>query len=232
MKLIIATTLALTTLLGACSKPTDQATPTNATIAPTANAVASAATATGVAPTIDPVFAESFPDCKLTEHKAAGVSAWAFDCPATRTTQRMVEDASLPGFKLETTAVDGTKTSYPAVVVFTKAADAPITAIADQVAKVSPMDAGAACQLTDITDEMNQLLPGGPTRFSYLPTGKAKEAFDADMEKVKSPCGPYGSKGLDIMTFEELKGDPTKVVMIAWGKETQIMVPTTVAAAK
>jgi hypothetical protein len=181
-------------------------------------------------PTIPEGMGLTDPSCKLTQSVSVGVSAWAYVCAPAVNNQRLVADPALPGFQLETTAADGTKKSHPAIVVFTKAAGAPVTAISEQVAKASPPDAGVACELFDESASFGELFPGIKAHI-WIPAGEAGKRYQADENKTRSPCGKYGTMGFDMITFEELKGDPTKVVMLAWGQGNEAFIPTTVTAA-
>ena len=213
--------------VSACSSP-----------APSTKAVSTGASgsATDVVPVIDAAIAEVFPGCKLVKVSSAGAAIWAFNCPETENSEHLIADASLPGIALLRQDGDGKKTPMPVIILFTKAKDAPVSTIADQVRKISPEIAGATCALTPLDSEVaSSLFPSASQRYSWTPTGKAKQEWDARDSTLTegdfvSPCGIYGPQEMGIVTFEALNGDSTKVAMISWGNELQIFLPQTLRA--
>ena len=167
----------------------------------------------------------TFPDCVWGEQKAAGVSINAFACPK----HKLAPDETLPGFQMEITDGDGAVGRYPAIQVFTKAADAPVDAVVDAVRAASPGPFTAACALTPNPND-----PTGKS-FQFMPTGAGKAAHDAFVagaaEGEPTPCGPMGPSEAGERIFLQVEGAPDKVAYVNLGSEIQIFDVATLRAA-
>jgi hypothetical protein len=138
---------------------------------------------------------------------------------------------ALPGFAIENT-FEGETSRAPAIVIFKKAAEAPIESILDAVRARSPGPNTATCTLQPVTFE--GAVPGS---FSLEPTGDLAARWDAfasgeaDAEPVEPPCGPMGPQMAGDRSFRVLEGDPTTVVLIEYGSEIQIFDPSSLRPA-
>lgn len=172
-----------------------------------------------VAPEPGERFVEAFPKCEWGEVVAAGVSIWSFTCPDVRT----VADEALPGFAREERGADGQVILIPAIRIFTKPADAPVSAVIDQVRALSPEAAG--CEIE----------AGANGDFVLLPVGAAMEAYGrfqrGEADGPSMPCGPMGPSEAGGRTFRQIEGAPDKVAMIDWGTALPPFDPDTMRAA-
>ena len=161
---------------------------------------------------------ETFVDCTWGETTGSGLSVWSYACPQSGNT-RMVHDASLPGFALEGT-YDGQTSRSPAIIIFKKAADAPIDAILPEVRTKSPGPHSAECVLTKVPGPEGDI-------YGFAPTGAAKAQWDAassgagEGPQVDAPCGDMGPQMSGDRGFRVLADDPTTVVFIEYGSEIQ-----------
>ncbi len=209
---LIQVSIAAAALLAAC-------TPKAADTAVNEPAAAEPVVAAPAAPIPGEVMEEAYADCSWGEVSGAGLSMWSYTCPNLK----IMADAALPGFQREYTDEAGKVFRTPVVQIFTKAADAPISAIIDAVRLASP---GAdACEIE----------PGIQADFVLMPTGDALTAYEkslSDPEAVPSlPCGPLGPTEVGGRTFRVVEGAPDKVAMIDWGSEIQPFDPDTLRAA-
>lgn len=177
------------------------------------------------------VLAETFAGCTWGKVSGAVASIDAYACPADKGDFAMIADDALPGFVIEGRDGDGAAQRRVALRFFDKAADAAVTSIAAQLEAVSPGVDGAGCQLVPAGAETEQALElTAGTAFVWEPTGAVKEAWDAwnsppDTPAAGAPpappCGVLGPQVTGLMTFQELAGNPGKVVMVDWGSEVQ-----------
>jgi hypothetical protein len=174
---------------------------------------------------------QTFASCTWGKVEGSGLAVWSFDCSAGPGGARLVADDSLPGFAIENT-FEGETSRAPAIVIFKKAAEAPIESILDAVRARSPGPNTATCTLQPVTFE--GAVPGS---FSLEPTGDLAARWDAfasgeaDAEPVEPPCGPMGPQMAGDRSFRVLEGDPTTVVLIEYGSEIQIFDPSTLRPA-
>jgi hypothetical protein len=174
---------------------------------------------------------QTFASCTWGKVEGSGLAVWSFDCSAGPGGSRLVADDSLPGFVIENT-FEGETSRSPAIVIFKKAADAPIESILDAVRARSPGPNTATCTLQPVTFE--GAVPGS---FSLEPTGElaarwnAFASGEADSVEVEPPCGPMGPQMVGHRSFRVLEGDPTTVVLIEYGSEIQIFDPSTLRPA-
>jgi hypothetical protein len=231
MRTMTKSAIFLALILAACSPPA----PPPPIEAPKAKSVQAA-----TPPQVDPYVAENFAGCQLVQISGSGLSIWTYECPATKTSIRLVADASLPGFSLQGLDADNKPMKSPAVVIFPKAKDDPVSSITEAIRKVSPDEPGAGCSLVALPPGTAEvLMPIGRKRFSWEPSGKVKDAWEdfnspsddpAAKPEPKPPCGQYGPQFSGLITFEELEGDPTKVAAISWGSEIPLFLPETLRA--
>lgn len=161
---------------------------------------------------------ETFVNCTWGETTGGGLSIWSYACPQSGNTH-MVYDASLPGFALEGT-YDGQTARSPAVVIFKKAAEAPLDSILSEVRARSPGPHSAACILSTIPSPEGDIA-------GFEPTGAVKTQWDAfasgteGAEPMDAPCGDMGPQMSGDRGFRVLADDPTTVVFIEYGSEIQ-----------
>lgn len=205
--------------LTACTSAEDKAA--------TAAAAPAAAEAAG-APQPGEAMAQAFPGCAWGEVTGGGLSVWSYDCPAAAGDYRLAYDAALPGFVM-TGRSGGEAYRTPAIVIFKKAADAPIEAILSEVRAKSPGPHTATCVLTTVPGPQGEMT-------GFEPTGAAKAAWDAaasgeGTEAVEPPCGALGPQMSGDRGFRVLADDPTTVVFIEYGSEIQPFDPATIRKA-
>ena len=119
------------------------------------------------APQPSQMMQETFVDCTWGETQGSGLSVWSYACPQAGNTH-MVHDASLPGFALEGT-YDGQTARSPTIIVFKKAADAPIDAVLAEIRTKSPGPHTAQCVLArptydGVAEGIYHLVPPAPVR--------------------------------------------------------------------
>ncbi|MFC5346247.1 hypothetical protein ACETK8_15680 [Brevundimonas staleyi] len=169
---------------------------------------------------------QTFGGCTWGEVTGGGLSMWSYACPASAGDFRVVYDDGLPGFAFESSAEDGTSRS-PAVVIFKKAADAPIDAILAAVRAKSPGPHSATCVLSTIPSPEGDIA-------GFEPTGAVKTQWDAfasgaeGAEPVDAPCGDMGPQMSGDRGFRVLADDPTTVVFIEYGSEIQPFDPASI----
>lgn len=168
------------------------------------------------------IMKQTFATCEWGQVQGSGLSIWAYACGPEAGDTRLVADDSLPGFTIEGT-YEGETSRRPAIVVFKKAADAPIESILDQVRARSPGPASTSCTLQPRT--YPDAMPGS---YGFEPTGALADRWNAfasgenDAAPVDPPCGDYGPQMSGDRSFHVLDGDPTTVVMVDYGSEIQI----------
>jgi len=173
----------------------------------------------------------SFPTCDWGEVTGSRLSVWSYACGPDSGNTRLVADDSLPGFAIEGTH-DGQTSRRPAIVIFKKAAEAPIGSIVEAVRAKSPGPNSAACTLQPVTVQGT-----APGSSGFEPTGAAKTQWDgfasgeADAAPVEPPCGDMGPQMAGDRSFRVVEGDPTTVVFIDYGSEIQIFDPSTIKPA-
>ena len=172
--------------------------------------------------------AREFAGCKWTTVRAGALSIGTFTCGPKHGDQRLVGDAALPGFWLETRN-DGKTQRSLAVQVFTKPAHAQIESILGAVRKVSPGAQTVGCALVLAPVE------GGAgsqrQRYVFEPTGAAKTAWESGKTGDSEPCGRLGVAEVGDRYFEVLAQHPDMVVFTDMGSEIQIFDPDTLKVA-
>lgn len=192
-------------------------------------ATASAPTAQGGAPQPGETMAQTFRGCTWGEVTGGGLSVWSYACPAGAGDFRMVYDAGVPGFVLEG-ASGGDADRRPAIVIFRKAADAPIDSILAEVRAKSPGPHSAECVLATVPSPEGDMA-------GFEPVGAVKDGWDAfgsgaaDAEPMDAPCGDMGPQMSGDRGFRVLTDDPTTVVFIEYGSEIQPFDPGTIRKA-
>jgi hypothetical protein len=172
---------------------------------------------------------QTFSQCAWGEVTGGGLSMWSYACPAGAGDFRLVYDDSLPGFAFESTADGGTSRS-PAVVIFKKAADAPIDAVLAAVRAKSPGPHSATCVLSTVPSPEGDIA-------GFEPTGAVKTQWDAfalgaeGAEPMEAPCGDMGPQMSGDRGFRVLADDPTTVVFIEYGSEIQPFDPASIRKA-
>lgn len=189
--------------LTACTPTEDKAAPTQA-----------------AAPQPSQTMQETFVNCTWGETQGSGVSVWSYACPQSGNTH-MVYDASLPGFVLQGT-YDGQTSQSPAIIVFKKAADAPIESILTEVRAKSPGPHTAQCTLQrptydGVAEGIYHLMPPEPIKAQW----DAQMTGDFTGEPIDAPCGDLGEQMSGDHVFYVLKGDPTTVLWVNFGSEIQ-----------
>ena len=181
-------------------------------------ATAAPAAAQAATPRPSQTMQETFVDCTWGETTGGGLSIWSYACPQAGNTH-IVYDASLPGFALEGT-YDGQTSRNPAVVIFKKAADAPLDSILTEVRAKSPGPHSATCVLSTIPSPEGDIA-------GFEPTGAVKTQWDAfasgaeGAEPMDAPCGDMGPQMSGDRGFRVLADAPTTVVFIEYGSEIQ-----------
>jgi hypothetical protein len=160
--------------------------------------------------------------------KSQGLAIWSYACGTEFGSVHLVPSAA--GFDIEAND-DGKPGRSEAIRIFTKAPDAPITAIQPAVQAASPGPAIAKCTLEE------SKAPDGSLRERYAlkPPAAIQAAWDKAMETGDPgdpPCGAYGPQLAGAHTFELVDGAPDKVVLVNWGSEIQIFDPSTLRAAE
>ena len=169
---------------------------------------------------------QTFANCTWGEVTGGGLSLWSYACPADAGNFRLVYDESLPGFAFETTS-EGQTSRTPAVVVFDKAADAPIDSILAAVRAKSPGPHSATCVLSVAPSPEGDMV-------GFEPTGAVKTQWDAfasgaeGAEPMEAPCGDMGPQMSGDRGFRVLADDPTTVVFIEYGSEIQPFDPASI----
>lgn len=185
---------------------------------PAADKAAAPPAATQAAPQPSQTMKDTFVNCTWGETTGGGLSIWSYACPQSGNTH-MVYDASLPGFVLEGT-YDGQTGHSPAVVIFKKAAEAPLDFILAEVRAKSPGPHSATCVLSTIPSPEGDIA-------GFEPTGAVKSQWDAfasgaeGVEPMDAPCGDMGPQMSGDRGFRVLADDPTTVVFIEYGSEIQ-----------
>ena len=201
-------TAAAVALIGltACTPPEDTA--------------AAAPAAQASAPQPSQTMRETFVDCTWGETQGSGLSVWSYACPQAGNTH-MVYDASLPGFALEGT-YDGQTSRSPTIIVFKKAADAPIEAVLAEARAKSPGPHTAECVLARPTYD-----GAAEGIYHLVPPASVKAQWDAQSsgegtgEPMDPPCGDLGEQMSGDHVFYVQDGDPTTVLWVNFGSEIQ-----------
>lgn len=188
------------------------------------------ASAPPTTPAADPqpseTMAQTFQGCTWGQVTGGGLSVWSYDCPAASGDFRLVYDAALPGFVMTGNAA-GEIWRNPAIVIFKKAADAPIDAILSEVRAKSPGPHSDTCVLATVPS------PEGDVA-GFEPTGAIKAQWDAfasgaaDAEPMEPPCGEMGPQMSGDRGFRVLADDPTTVVFVEYGSEIQPFDPASI----
>ena len=181
---------------------------------------AAAPAAQASAPQPSQTMQETFVDCSWGETRGSGLSVWSYACPQSGNT-RMVHDAGLPGFALEGT-YDGQTSRRPAIIVFKKAADAPIDAVLAEVRTKSPGPHTAECVLARPTydgaaEGIYHLVPPASVKARW----DAQSAGEGTGEPMDPPCGDLGEQMSGDRVFYVQDGDPTTVLWVDFGSEIQ-----------
>lgn len=185
-----------------------------------AASLALVATPTLAAPKSELQSAPEFAACKWATVRAGPMSLSGFDCKRESTETRLVGDAGLPGFWLETRGPDGDE-RHLALRTFVKPAKAGLTSILPQVRKASPGSATASCAFV-----VHPARPyPGARAYALEPTGVAGKAFRAG--DLDEPCGGLGVGQVGDRYFYVAKGRPDTVVMVDMGSEIQPFDPAT-----
>lgn len=169
---------------------------------------------------------QTFSNCTWGEVQGGGLSIWSYACPAGAGDFRLVYDESLPGFAYEGT-VEGETSRRPAVVIFKKAADAPLDSILAAVRAKSPGPHSAECVLSTVPSPEGEIA-------GFEPTGAVKTQWDAfasgaeGAEPMDAPCGDMGPQMSGDRGFRVLADDPTTVVFIEYGSEIQPFDPASI----
>ncbi|WP_426041305.1 hypothetical protein [Brevundimonas sp. TWP2-3-4b1] len=172
------------------------------------------------APQPSQMMQETFVDCTWGETQGSGLSVWSYACPQAGNTH-MVHDASLPGFALEGT-YDGQTTRSPTIIVFKKAADAPIDAVLAEIRTKSPGPHTAQCVLArptydGVAEGLYHLVPPEPIMARW----EAFSSGDGNSEPMDPPCGDLGEQMSGDHVFYVQDGDPTTVLWVNFGSEIQ-----------
>lgn len=170
---------------------------------------------------------QTFASCTWGRVDSASLSIWSYACGPEQGAARLVADESLPGFALE---AGGAR--QPAVIAFTKPAEAPIHAVLETVRQRSPGPHTDSCLLTPAPQ-----FDGGAAGqiYTFAPTGEAKTAWDAlasgadDSGPMEPPCGELGEQMAGDRYFRVLAEDPSVVVWVNAGSEIQIFDPGTLS---
>lgn len=169
---------------------------------------------------------QTFSNCTWGEVTGGGLSIWSYACPAGAGDFHLVYDESLPGFAYEAT-YEGETSRRAAVVIFKKAADAPIDSILAAVRAKSPGPHSAECVLSTIPSPEGDIA-------GFEPTGAVKTQWDAfasgaeGAEPMDAPCGDMGPQMSGDRGFRVLTDDPTTVVFIEYGSEIQPFDPASI----
>jgi hypothetical protein len=163
---------------------------------------------------------ETFADCAWGEVTGSGLSVWSYACPQSGNTH-LVADDSLPGFALEGT-FDGQTSRTPTIIVFKKAAGAPIESVLPAIKLKSPGPHTAECVLARPTyDGVAEGI------YHLVPTGALKAQWDAlssgagDAEPMDPPCGDLGEQMSGDHVFYVMEAHPTTVLYVNFGSEIQ-----------
>ncbi|OYX55118.1 MAG: hypothetical protein B7Y86_14335 [Brevundimonas subvibrioides] len=181
---------------------------------------AASAPAQAAAPQPSQMMQETFVNCTWGETQGSGLSVWSYACPQAGNTH-MVHDASLPGFALEGT-YDGQTSRSPTIIVFKKAADAPIDAVLAEIRTRSPGPHTAQCVLArptydGVAEGIYHLVPPEPIKARW----EAFSSGDGNSEPMDPPCGDLGEQMSGDHVFYVQDGDPTTVLWVNFGSEIQ-----------
>lgn len=169
---------------------------------------------------------QTFSNCTWGEVQGGGLSIWSYACPAGAGDFRLVYDETLPGFAYEAT-YEGETSRRAAVVIFKKAADAPLDSILAAVRAKSPGPHSAECVLSTVPSPEGEVA-------GFEPTGAVKTQWDAfasgaeGSEPMDAPCGDMGPQMSGDRGFRVLADDPTTVVFIEYGSEIQPFDPASI----
>jgi hypothetical protein len=170
-------------------------------------------------------WSETFAGCQLQEVKGAVLSINSYTCGTEHGNAHLEADNTLPGFVEVHDGTDG-PTRTVKIRAFRKAARAPIEAVLAAVRAASPGPSTASCTFAPALGDDDT----GAKRFSLVPTGAARVAWDASVDggaPIDPPCGPLGVQFEGDLYFEVLPDDPTTVAFIDAGSEIQIFIPAT-----
>ena len=181
---------------------------------------APAATQAVAAPQPSQMMQETFVNCTWGETQGSGLSVWSYACPQAGNTH-MVYDASLPGFALEGT-YDGQTGRSPTIIVFKKAADAPIEAVLAEVRTKSPGPHTAECVLArptydGVAEGIYHLVPPAAIKAQW----DTFSSGEGGGEPMDPPCGDLGEQMSGDHVFYVQDGDPTTVLWVNFGSEIQ-----------
>ena len=159
-------------------------------------------------------------NCTWGEVQGSGVSVWSYSCPQYGNSH-MVYDASLPGFAFEATQ-DGETARRPTILVFKKAADAPLESILTEARAKSPGPHTAQCTLQrptydGVQEGIYHLMPPQPIKAQW----DAQMTGDFTGDPIDAPCGELGEHMSGDHVFYVLKDDPTTVLWVDFGSEIQ-----------
>lgn len=167
--------------------------------------------------------AELFAGCAWQKVSGKTLSIWNFQCPPDRMGgSHLVADDALPGFWLVSTNPDGPSRTL-VVRAFTKTPDAPVTVVLDAVRTASPGPHTDTCILKPSAVD--------PTHFVFEPTGDAAKTWENSQNSggdTPRPCGEYGVDFVGDRYFTAAPDDPTTVLYLNMGSESQTFDPKTV----
>ncbi len=159
-----------------------------------------------VDPPLPPVsLAEAFPNCTWAETRGAGMSLWAYDCPAAK----IVVDETMPGLVRVHAGKDAPAPST-VVQLFDIAEAAPIDSIVAAVQAASPAPDVTLCTL-----QPSQAMAGW---HEFMPTGTLRDAYGkfaaGETESPSMPCGQLGPSESGGRYFKMLPGSTSKVAVV------------------
>jgi hypothetical protein len=195
----LALALMLSAITPACSKASAPQPPAEEILPAPPNPV-------HVDPRLPPLsLAEAFPDCTWAETRGAGMSLWAYDCPAAK----IVADETLPGL-VRVHAGEDAPAPSTVVQLFDIAEAAPIDSIVAAVQAASPAPDVTLCTL-----QPSQAMAGW---HEFMPTGTLRDAYGkftaGETESPSMPCGQLGPSESGGRYFKMLPGSTSKVAVV------------------
>lgn len=134
--------------------------------------------------------------CSWERTAAHGIAVWGYACAD----DRLAADDALPGLRREVFSGGEPAFTAPVVQVFTKPADADISAILPALEAAWP--GAGACAFA----------PLGADQYELVPIGERLEAYQAflsgDADDPALPCGPFGPKEAGQTVFQLFENRP------------------------
>lgn len=179
-----------------------------------------AATAPGPAPARAP-----FDGCSWEYLSGGGIGLWSQKC----SNNRVVVDAARQAAFMELT-VDG-QTSRGEIARVFAIPEGGLPALAQTLVREGAGPTGSQCTLEAVAATTD--IPQGVARYTLVPTGQTKTAWDravaSDTAPETPPCGAYGVAIVGDRYIEVQAAHPDRALFVELGSEMSIYEPSTIA---